>query len=101
MTETLTPCWRRCGMTREIRVVFPAPLHPAIPITLIVASASRPIDRKPYIGCLRLSHQGARHDERRLPPGLKRRAGLDEGPSAPAAPASRFALTGPAEWRMN
>jgi hypothetical protein len=48
-------------MARDIRVVFPAPLHPAIPITFIIftviSDAHWPLVLmgKPYIGSCTLS----------------------------------------------
>src|SRR4051812_11589883 len=36
MTETRKPALSKCGITRVSRVVLPAPLHPARPITFIL-----------------------------------------------------------------
>src|SRR3954454_2090142 len=40
MTETRRPCLCNCGITRVSKVVLPAPLHPARPITFITSSAT-------------------------------------------------------------
>jgi hypothetical protein len=59
ITETRKPCPRRYGMTREISVVFPAPLQPATPITFIRKSPT-PSDKPaacPYLGYARMSCQ--------------------------------------------
>src|SRR6266481_3344481 len=41
MTETRKPLSVRCGITRVSKVVLPAPLHPARPITFISFSGTR------------------------------------------------------------
>ena len=38
MTETRRPCFCNCGIARVSKVVLPAPLHPARPITFITFS---------------------------------------------------------------
>src|SRR6202040_3847366 len=40
MTETRRPWPSRCGITRDSKVVLPAPLHPERPITFILHSGS-------------------------------------------------------------
>src|SRR2546422_2725196 len=40
MTETRRPCFCNCGITRVSKVVLPAPLHPARPITFISFSGT-------------------------------------------------------------
>src|SRR5689334_8416805 len=40
MTETRRPSFCRCGITRVSKVVLPAPLHPARPITFILYSGT-------------------------------------------------------------
>src|SRR5439155_22779011 len=42
MTETRRPSLRKCGITRVSKVVLPAPLHPARPITFITFSGGFP-----------------------------------------------------------
>src|SRR5581483_10719403 len=42
ITETRRPSLSRCGIVRFSKVVLPAPLHPARPITFIAVSKSRP-----------------------------------------------------------
>ena len=38
MTEMRRPCFCNCGIARVSKVVLPAPLHPARPITFITFS---------------------------------------------------------------
>src|SRR6185295_10299396 len=40
MTDTRRPCFANCGIARVSKVVLPAPLHPARPITFIAYSAA-------------------------------------------------------------
>src|SRR5205814_903907 len=42
MTETRRPRFCNCGITRVSKVVLPAPLHPARPITFITFSGGFP-----------------------------------------------------------